>query len=173
MSAAPFIADTGPGDWAALTRLYGAAFADEDLVPLVESVCGEDGVISLAARVGAEVVGHVLFTPCAVGVTEVALLAPLAVAPQWQRQGIGGGLVRAGLARLAEEGFAAVFVLGDPAYYARFGFAAETGIAPPYRLPDAWAGAWQSLALGAGGQLACSGDLRVPPPWQRPELWRD
>jgi hypothetical protein len=40
-----------------------------------------------------------------------------------------------------------VLVLGDPAYYGRFGFAKETAIQPPYPLPEAWDGAWQSLVL--------------------------
>lgn len=52
-------------------------------------------------------------------------LAPLAVLPGRQGWGIGSALVRAALARAKEVGWAAAFVLGDPAYYGRFGFAAD------------------------------------------------
>ena len=112
-----------------------------------------------------------LFTVCHVGEAPVALLAPLAVAPKDQRRGIGTALVRTGLAWLSEQAIARVFVLGDPDYYGRFGFAREDHAIPPYPIPEAWAPAWQSLSLG-NEPLRTAGPLLVPPPWQDPLLWQ-
>ena len=162
-----------PEDLAALEALYPAAFPDEDLLTLVRDLVGAcDGVSSLVAVRDGVIVGQVAFTRCAVagGRERIELLAPLAVAPAHQKQGIGSALVREGLRRLRDAGAALALVLGDPAYYGRFGFAPEDRVAPPYPLPAAWAGAWQSLRLG-GGEPALAGVLQVPPYWMRPALW--
>nr|WP_280517727.1 N-acetyltransferase [Falsirhodobacter halotolerans] len=73
------------------------------------------------AEHGGEITGAALLARLEAPFPALAL-APIAVAPMWQGQGIGADLVRAALS--AAEG-AAVFVLGDPAYYGRFGFSAE------------------------------------------------
>jgi len=52
-------------------------------------------------------------------------LAPVAVLPGRRRAGIGSALIREGLKRARRQGHEAVFVLGDPAYYGRFGFRAD------------------------------------------------
>ncbi|PQO21839.1 N-acetyltransferase [Rhodobacteraceae bacterium WD3A24] len=162
-----------PADHDAIAALYREAFPEEDLLPLLCGLLAGDGVLSLVAAGDDErVVGHVAFTDCAVAgdTARAALLGPLAVAGERQGRGIGSALVRAGLDRLAAAGPVRVFVLGDPTYYARFGFAPEAGIASPYPLPGEWAGAWQSLALGGAGP-APSGRLSVPPVWDDPALW--
>lgn len=48
---------------------------------------------------------------------------------------------------MARAGTARVYVLGDPAYYSRFGFEPDVNVRPPYPLPGEWRGAWQSLSL--------------------------
>ena len=162
-----------PNDQAAIATIYPAAFPEEDLLPLVrELLSAGPAVISLVATVGSELVGHVAFTICGIddGPDTVALLAPLAVTPNRQRNGIGRAIVEAGLQRLQEAGVIRVYVLGDPAYYGRLGFETETQVAPPYPLPDEWAGAWQSLSLGGSGTLP-AGTLSVPPVWRDPALW--
>ena len=165
--------DSGPEDWAALASLYPQAFPDEDLLPLVRTLLHEvRDVLSLVAIRGTCVVGHGLFTPCdVVGRAGTgALLGPLAVAPRYQRQGVGSALVRAGLQRLSAGGLSQVLVLGDPAYYGRFGFRSETAVAPPYPLPAEWIGAWQSLPLDDAAPLG-PGSLALPRPWLQPSLW--
>jgi putative acetyltransferase len=91
-------------------------------------------VLSLVAECGGgAVVGHVLLSRL-VSPPGALALAPLAVLPDRQRRGVGSALVRAALARARAGGWAAAFVLGDPAFYGRFGFEAEAarGYASPY-----------------------------------------
>jgi putative acetyltransferase len=161
------------GDVAGLAELYRDAFPDEDLLPLVRDLSAlGNSVLSLVAREGDQLAGHVAFTICGIAGQDgkVALLGPLAVAPTMQRQGIGSALVREGLQSMKAEGVNQVLVLGDPAYYGRFGFESAEGIQPPYPLPEEWCGAWQSLSL-IGSQPELKGTLLLPEPWMRAALW--
>jgi putative acetyltransferase len=160
-------------DIPSIEKLYPAAFPEEDLLPLVRQLLTEDaGILSLVAEAGGLTVGHILFTLCGISGSEAraALLAPLAVAPEWQRKGIGSALIRDGLTRLERDGVAHVYVLGDPAYYGRSGFKPETGVAPPYPLPEEYRDAWQSLSLGSAPPPD-QGKLKLPDVWMKPELW--
>lgn len=160
-------------DQPAIESLYPAAFPDEDLLPLVRDLLSEtNSVISLVATIDSQIAGHVIFTKCGVSGTGIkaALLAPLAVAPARQQRGVGSALVDAGLERLKGEGTDIVCVLGDPAFYGRFGFTRETAVEPPYPLPAEWTGAWQSLELSEAAARR-AGTLSVPEPWRKPALW--
>ena len=160
-------------DRAAIEALYPRAFADEDLLPLVGNLLADPGVtVSLVAILGSAVVGNIIFTKCSVDGcdTRAALLAPLAVDPACQGKGIGSALVQAGLRRLQEDGISMVFVLGDPAYYSRFGFRPEPTVATPYPLPTDWADAWQSQRL-IDAVAPMSGKLALPRYWLDPALW--
>ena len=160
-------------DRRAIEALYPRAFTDEDLLPLLRDLFNSpDDTISLVAVIDSNLVGNVFFTRCAVdrGHREAALLAPLAVAPDRQRQGIGSALVREGLQRLRKEGIRAVYVLGDPSYYGRLGFSPERSVRAPYTLPAEWADAWQSRCLGDDG-VPAAGNLSLPEFWLDPALW--
>ncbi|UCH73533.1 MAG: N-acetyltransferase [Rhodospirillales bacterium] len=162
-----------PADIHLIEQLYPDAFPDEDLLPLVRELLREDQhVLSLVANLDRTLAGHIIFTRCGVDgrTDQLALLGPLAVAPNMQRRGIGSALVREGLQQLRAEGILQVCVLGDPAYYGRFRFAPEYGVMPPYPLPEAWRTAWQSICL-LDGQPALQGTLSVPPPWRHEALW--
>jgi putative acetyltransferase len=162
-----------PTDMPLIERLYPDAFPDEDLLPLVrELLRGEQKVLSLVAILERMLAGHVAFTMCSIAgrPDKVALLGPLAVATDMQRRGIGSALIRSGLERLKAEGILQVHVLGDPAYYGRFGFEPDDGVIPPYPLPKAWITAWQSVSL-RDSKPALRGTLCVPPPWRQPSLW--
>lgn len=160
-------------DLSRLAEVYAGAFPGEDLLPLVEALLAEgSAVISLVAVARGAVVGHILMTLCGVeGQSErVALLGPLAVVPDWQGRGVGSVLVAEGLRRVEAEGASRFQVLGDPAYYGRFGFRADTDVTTPYPIPAEWASAWQSLPLRDGAP-AVKGKLVVPGPWREPSLW--
>ncbi len=70
-----------------------------------------------------------------------------------------------------KRGIKQVFVLGDPAYYQRFGFSPERQVLTPYPLPEEYGNdAWQSMPLAACAPLA-AGRLSLPEPWMEPALW--
>jgi putative acetyltransferase len=90
--------------------------------------------LSLVAVADGSVVGHVVLSRVYVGGVPALALAPLSVEPSWQRRGVGAALVRGALAEAERAGETLVLVLGEPAYYRRFGFepAALRGIRGPY-----------------------------------------
>ena len=96
--------------------------AEADLVDKLRRACGD--ALSLVAEDDGAIVGHILFTPVVVeGQPALGMgLAPMAVRPGHQRQGIGSQLVRRGLDSLRERGCPFVVVVGHPEYYPRFGF---------------------------------------------------
>ena len=148
--------------------------ARPDALSLVaeESAAGGDGDTSPSSGGGAEgagndggtVVGYLLFTPATVvsrGRRVAGMgLAPLAVIPNRQRQGIGSALVRRGLDILRESTCPFVVVLGHPAYYPRFGFepAAAAGLSSQWDgVPDE---AFMALVLDAESMRGVSGVAR-------------
>lgn len=167
------IRPAAPGDLQALSALYPAAFPDEDLVPLLRGLIGLGRqVTGLAATEAATVIGHVAVTPGRVAGAPggVALLGPLAVAPDCQGRGIGSSLVRTAIAAARRRGAVRMLVLGDSGYYGRFGFRPERRVRPPYPLPREWQGAWQGLALRSVAP-APWGPIALPRIWQRRALW--
>jgi putative acetyltransferase len=114
-------------DLLAIHRVHELAFdssAEAQLVDLLRS----RGVaaISLVAEDEGEIIGHILFSPVSIDPPDRGWralgLAPVGVIPDRQRQGIGKALINEGLQRGKERGFHLVVVLGDPAYYTKFGF---------------------------------------------------
>ena len=83
--------------------------------------------LSLVAEHEQQIIGHIAFSKVTIDEEDHGWygLAPLAVAPQWQNQGVGTALVKAGLAALQTLNAAGCVVLGDPYYYGRFGFQAS------------------------------------------------
>ncbi len=120
-----------------------------------------DGDIAAAhvAREAGEVVGYVALSPLAAPMRALGL-GPLAVAPRLRRHGIGKSLVTEALEQATNDAWEAVFVLGDPAYYGRFGFSAadasrfETPYAGPY---------FMALALNASGLRVRTGHIGYAP----------
>jgi putative acetyltransferase len=124
--------------------------------------------LSLVAEDDGTIVGHVLFSDLAIetrdAVVDALALAPLAVAPSHQGQGIGSALVREGLRLCAEQGHRIVVVVGHPAYYRRFGFSAQLAerLASPYAGPE-----FMALELVLGALDGVSGKVAYPPPFGR------
>ena len=115
--------------------------AEANIVDALRKNCLEG--VSLVALDGDKIVGHILFTPAVIeaeGKEIVGMgLAPMAVLPECQRQGIGSKLIRAGLDEMQKTKPPFVIVLGHPEYYPRFGFvrASRYGIFSQYpNVPD-------------------------------------
>jgi putative acetyltransferase len=164
--AHPLIREETPGDYEAVDGVLRRAFGSAAEAELVRSLrSGGFARVSLVAAVAANVVGHILLSRLRVisGEDETAALAlaPLAVDPLHQRRGIGAALVRAAIDRGGGLGESLVFVLGDPAYYGRFGFsaAAATKFECVYACE-----AFQALPLG-NAVISTAGKIIYPPPF--------
>jgi putative acetyltransferase len=131
------IRDEEAADRAAVRALHVPAFgrtAEADLVDALRA--GGFVELSLIGTEAGTIVAHLLFSRLEAPMRALAL-APLSVQPARRGSGIGSALVREGLARAAGQSWQAVFVLGDPVYYRRFGFssAAARGYACRYAGP--------------------------------------
>jgi len=131
-----------PGEEAAVRAVVADAFVAEPVVAdLVDALRASpdwiDG-LSLVADAGEGLVAHILFTRALLDaprrLVPVLTLAPVGVAPGYQRQGIGSALIRYGLELVRQRTEPLVFLEGDPAYYSRFGF--EPGGHHGFRRPS-------------------------------------
>jgi putative acetyltransferase len=108
------------------------------IVDVIRENCFD--TLSLVAEDEGEIVGHIFFSPAEIEWSGTVIkgmgLAPMAVRPDRQRQGIGSRLVRAGLEILKEEGCSYVIVVGHPGFYPKFGFEP----ASKYHLECQWEG---------------------------------
>jgi len=131
------IREEEPGDRAAVHDVVCAAFGRANEAALVDQLRADGAsVISLLAVDDVAVIGHVMLSKMRAPFPALGL-APVSVRPDRQKSGVGSSLVREALARARPEGFEAVFVLGDPAFYRRFGFRSEpaSGFSSPYAGP--------------------------------------
>jgi len=154
-------------DLGAIHDVNTAAFgqsAEGDLVDLLRS----DGLVvsSFVALTSDEVVGHILFSQLPIETELRAIpavaLAPMAVLPQFQRQGIGSELVQRGLDICRERGQQAVIVLGHPEFYPRFGFSPQLA----ERISSPFSGeAFMTLELAEGVLQNVQGRVTYPPPF--------
>ena len=150
-------------DAAALRNVIGRAFAGHpEVVSLDEALAQRSDSVGYVAVLADQVVGHVRLTrgwvDTELRLIEVLVLSPLSVAPEQQNRGIGRALVAHAVAEAELRGVPAVFLEGDPAYYARLGWrpASEIGVTPPsVRIPVP---ACQAVALPSWE------------PWMRGEL---
>lgn len=152
-----------PADADAIRSLLEQAFETSAEADLVERLRRDGDLVLEMVAVDSEhgMVGHISFPRLRVEHMGSELpavgLAPLAVAERCRRQGIGADLVSAGLDNLAIRRETLLFVVGDPAYYMRFGFAAET--AQPFAC--AYAGP-HFMALRLADSAPRAGAVRYP-----------
>jgi len=145
-----------------------AAFETAAEANLVDALRKSDCVTaSLVAEADGRIVGHILFSRLPVmtgaGTVESVSLAPMAVLPGHQRQGIGSRLVKAGLEASRDQGHRIVVVLGQPDFYARFGFSAE--LARPLKNPFGAGEAWMAMELIPGALHGITGRVEYPAPF--------
>ena len=128
--------------WRVHERAFAPSLAEAKLVDALRAAGDLVPELCLVAADGGEVIGHIAFSRCRLDSGHEALaLAPMAVLPERQRDGIGSMLVRESLELAAATGFPLVVVLGHPEYYPRFGFepGAAHGVIDPYGVPpEAW-----------------------------------
>ncbi len=153
-------------DYVAVREVIIAAFESPAEADLVEQLREHARpLISLVASIDDSIVGHILFSPVTLeGHPEFNAmgLAPMAVVPSFQRQGIGSNLVMRGLEAVRQLNAHAVVVLGHPEYYPRFGFkpASHHGIRSTYDVPD---GAFMILELQSGAIKDSDGTIHYHP----------
>lgn len=138
-----------PRDREAIRLVEEHAFGQQTEAGLVDAIVAQgDAVLELVAEEEGQVVGHILFSRLYVenGGRQfpAVALAPLAVEPDFHGTGIGGALVREAHIRLKDAGESLSIVLGDPAYYGRFGYSHEraAGFTSEYQGEALQAQAW-------------------------------
>jgi len=176
-----YIRETGDADLNDILLVERKAFDSSREADLTRDLLADPiakPLLSLMAVVEGQPAGHILFTAarllgCSREVA-VSFLAPLAVVPKFQKQGVGSALVKEGLERLAKLGVDLVFVVGHPGYYPRHGFAqaGKLGFETPYPFPEEHADAWMVCALRPGLIGVVSGRVVCCDVLNKPELWR-
>jgi putative acetyltransferase len=156
-----------PTDGDGIRQVLRLAFGQDDEADLVDALdAGGFTRLSLVAEKDGHIVGHILFSDLPIigraGTVAALALAPLAVLPDYQNQGIGSKLVRDGLDACREQGHRIVVVVGDPRYYRRFGFSSELGarLDSPIQRP-----AFQAAELVPGSMTGVIGRVCYPPPF--------
>jgi putative acetyltransferase len=157
-------------DHASVSAVVFAAFGSEDEPTLVEAIRASPEFLpdlSLVAEVAGQVVGHVMISYAAIcdggAQTRVALLAPLAVAPEFHCRGIGSALVRRVTALAEDRGEPVVVLEGSPVFYGRLGFEYSVPYGIHLPLPP-WAPAEASQVLRLRNYSAAARGQVVYPP---------
>jgi putative acetyltransferase len=171
-------------DIAEVLHVEGQAFGNDkgpEIVDLVNGLLSDPSampLLSLLAVNNEQSIGHILFTKARISNSNdsisAVILAPLAVIPEAQSDGVGGQLIKEGMRQLSKTGVELVFVLGHPEYYPRYGFqpAGCLGFEAPYPIPDEHANAWMVQELQPGvignvcGNLICADVLNQPEHWR-------
>ena len=130
------IREEEPKDFVAIRSVISAAFKEKPYsrqteAAIVEALRAANALtISLVAMDEGDVIGHIAFSLVKIDGCDLHWygLGPVAVRPDRQGQGVGNALVREGLQRLMAVGATGCVVLGDPAYYSRFGFRVDPGL---------------------------------------------
>ncbi|NLH16857.1 MAG: N-acetyltransferase [Phycisphaerae bacterium] len=133
MTLKPFIRDEQPGDIEAIAQITELAFRtlaiSRHTEPFIIRDLRRSGAlsISLVAELDGRVVGHIAFSPATIsdGSQNWYMLGPISVVPDLQRKGIGSALIHAGLDRIRGLKAKGCALVGDPAYYRRFGFRSD------------------------------------------------
>jgi putative acetyltransferase len=176
------IRETTAADTQAIWDVEKAAFGSEVEPRLVQDLLVDPTAapfISLLAFEEEKAVGHILLTRVVVqGRQDLKgmILAPMAVLPDYQRQGVGKAMIRKALEISTHRGIDLVFVLGHIAYYPNAGFkndANALGFEPPYRIEEKNKDAWMAQELRPGIIGHCAGKVVCAEKLMKPELWRE
>ncbi|MCB1451198.1 MAG: N-acetyltransferase [Nitratireductor sp.] len=153
------IRESADDDASAIVTVQSEAFGRKDEADLsLQLISAPPHTISLVAECNGDIAGHVLLTEIGAPVRAMAL-APLAVLPKFREMQVGSILVKAAIEKAKAAGYEAIFVLGDNAYYERFGFVSNK--ADPFDIK--WQGPhFMALELHEGALGGKSGKLHYP-----------
>jgi len=152
------IREENAADFKNIRAMHLRAFEEDSPGALVDDLRNsKHSVISLVCEEAGEIVGHVLFSRIEAPFRALTM-APVGVCPRFQKSGIGSRLIQKGLELASQQEWQVVFVLGDPAYYERFGFTADAAkdYTSPYRGPA-------NMALHLDQAAPRTGVLIFPP----------
>jgi putative acetyltransferase len=174
------IRETHEKDFNDIIEVEKLAFGEDSVANLTADLLKDESgepSISLLAFDGKYPIGHILFTKAtiepSISDTLMHILAPLAVIPEYQNQGVGGLLISDGIKRLQKIGSKIVFVLGHIEYYPKHGFipdAANLGYNAPYPIPTEVKDAWMVMPLSSSG-LTNFGKVICAKAMDKPEHW--
>jgi putative acetyltransferase len=155
-------------DHEAIRRVNRLAFGQDAEARLVDALrAGGFDRVSLVAEKDGQVVGHIMFSDLPIisdgGAIAALSLAPMAVLPEFERQGIGSALVRRGLGLCREQGHRIVVVLGHPDFYPRFGFSSK--LAERLESPYSGGPSFMAAELVPGALGGVVGKVVYPPPF--------
>lgn len=177
------IRETGIDDFNTIMEVEKQAFGFDKEAALVADLLKDksaEPTLSLLAFDNKKAIGHILFTRVYLDEMEnevlAHILAPLAVKPDYQKKGIGGQLIKAGLEILKERDSKLVFVLGHMEYYPKFGFipdAKSLGFPAPFPIPEEFANAWMVQSLNADKLKNYHGKIRCANELHKEEHWRE
>lgn len=177
------IRETNTSDFDDIMNIEKQAFGYDKEAKLVAELLNDrtaEPIVSLLAFHNNKAIGHILFTRAYVeGIEEdpmIHILAPLAVRPEYQRQGIGNLLIKTGIQLLQEKGTHLIFVLGHKEYYPKYGFipnAKRLGYPAPYPILDEYADCWMVLPISEKGFNVGKGKIKCSKILNEPEHWRD
>jgi len=167
-------------DLVSILKVIETAYSDEEnkvIMNFVQELSSENtspSIKSLVAEVDNQVIGYVSYSPIYLkSDTNITgyILAPLAVSPEHQKQGVGSNLINAGIDMLTKDGAGVLLVYGDPAYYGRFGFKEEIGrsFVPPYTLQYSFG--WTGMMLNDLTVPEHSIQFQCVSALSKPDLW--
>jgi len=154
-------------DYKQVYEVNKLAFQQENESILIEKIRkGENFIpdLSLVAEIDNKIVGHILFSKIKIvgdSIFESIALAPMAVIPAFQKQGVGSKLIKKGMAKAKELGFDSIIVLGHKDYYPKFGFerASKWNIKCPFKVPEE---AFMAIALTKKALEDKAGTVKYP-----------
>ena len=167
-------------DLDSVLKVIKTAFSDEEnkvIMNLVQELHQETispSIKSLVAEVENQIIGYVSYSPIFLKSDSSIsgyILAPLAVYPEHQKQGLGSNLIKSGIDMLTKDGVGVLMVYGDPNYYGKFGFKEEIGhsFVPPHQLqyPFGWTGMMLNETVMPNEQI----QFKCVSALSKPELW--
>ena len=151
------------GDASSVRTLLTEAFETAAEAELAEALRADgDAEVEMVAEADGQVIGYIVLSP--MSAPERALgLGPVATRPNYEGHGVASSLIETGLAIATANGFTTVFLLGDPAFYERFGFSVDDAA----KFSSAYAGPYWQVTFLDDEEAPKSGEASYAPAFKR------